>query len=299
MKKLLVIILPFIFWSCEDVIDLSIEDTVASQLVVDALLTNEDTLQVIKLSLSQPYFSGQGFVAATNAEVFVFAEDSTQYTFQEKSPGRYEYDPKLRGPLNQIGKRYALFIRYNGEEFGALSSLRRVPTIDSVTYSFTEFPFALNDSTPRTGYLAQFYARDPIGLGDTYWVRSAKNGIYRTSPNQITLAFDAGFSPGSQSDGLLFIQPIRQSINDGLYQEGDRIRVDLHAIPNETWFFLSLVRQESGNGGLFAVPSSNIPTNLVNLKADSDQKALGFFSMSTVSRFETVVRKEEARPSTR
>lgn len=297
MKKLLYFLIPVALWSCEDVIDFSVGEPGSSQLVVDAMLTNEDTLQVVQLSLSQPYFSSSGFVPATKAQVFVFSEDSTQYIFQETSPGKYVYDPKVKGRLNEIGKRYALYVNYQGEEYAALSALRRVPRIDSVTYSFIEFPFAVNDSTPRTGYVAQFYAFDPTGLGDTYWVRSARNGRYRNAPNQITLAYDAGFSPGSQSDGLLFIQPIRQSINDGLYQEGDRIRVDLHAIPNETWFFLSLVRQESGNGGLFAVPSSNIPTNLVNLNSQSKEKALGFFSMSTVSRFETVVRKEEARPT--
>lgn len=296
MKKLLFLVFPFLLWGCEDVIDFNVGEAGESQLVVDAMLTNQDTLQVILLSLSQPYFSTSGFVPAKGADVFVFAEDSTQFKFEEVSDGRYVYDPAKNGVLNQIGKRYALYVRYQEEEFAAISPLRRVPVIDSVTYDFIELPFTPNDSTPRSGYVAQFYARDPVGLGDTYWIRSAKNGRYRLAPSQINLAYDAGFSPGSQSDGLLFIQPIRQSINDGFYQEGDRIRVDLHAIPNETWFFLSLVRQESSNGGLFAVPSSNIPTNMINLDAESKVKALGFFSMSAVSRFETVVKKEEARP---
>lgn len=297
MKKILWFILPLVLWSCEDVINFDLGEPGPSQLVIDAMLTNQDTLQVVQLSLSQPYFSQNGLVPALGAEVIVFAEDSTRYVFTEDSNGRYTYDPKKNGMFDRVGKRYALYVKYQNEEYAALSSLRRVPQIDSITYSFTELPFAVSDSTVRSGYLAQFFARDPEGLGDTYWIRFAKNGRYQNAPNQITLAYDAGFSPGSQSDGLVFILPIRQSINRGLYVEGDRIRVDLHAIPNEAWFFLSLVRQESGNGGLFAVPSSNIPTNVVNLNTSSTAKALGFFAISNVSRFETVVQKENARPT--
>lgn len=297
MKKLIWFVLPILLWSCEDVIDFDLGEPGPSQLVVDAMLTNQDTLQVVQLSLSQPYFSRAGLVPAQGAEVFVFADDSTRYTFINQGNGRYVYDPKKGGSFDRVGRQYALYVRYQNEEYAAVTSLRRVPKIDSLTYTFTELPFAVNDSSVRSGYLAQFFARDPVGRGDTYWIRFAKNGRYENAPNQINLAYDAGFSPGSQSDGLLFILPIRQSINRGLYVEGDRIRVDLQAIPNEAWFFLSLVRQESGNGGLFAVPSSNIPTNLVNLNADSPAKALGFFAISNVSRFETVVKKENARPN--
>ena len=133
MRKIIWIIVPFLIWSCEDVIDFNLGEPGPSQLVVDAMLTNQDTLQVIQLSLSQPYFSQDGLVPATGAEVYVFSDDSTRYVFKEEANGRYVYDPKTGGVLNRVGRQYALYVQYEKEEYAALTSLRRVPSIDSLT----------------------------------------------------------------------------------------------------------------------------------------------------------------------
>lgn len=103
MKKLIWFVLPILLWSCEDVIDFDLGEPGPSQLVVDAMLTNQDTLQVVQLSLSQPYFSRAGLVPAQGAEVFVFADDSTRYTFINQGNGRYVYDPKKVDHLIVLG----------------------------------------------------------------------------------------------------------------------------------------------------------------------------------------------------
>ncbi len=282
--------------SCEDVIDLDVKDGV-EQLVVDAWLTDEHHDQTIKLSLSQPYFDNSGIKPAIGATVIVFEEDSTAHVFTDSgNDGNYTYSADPGRSFLKQGKRYALYIRYNNEDYYSVSRLNRVPAIDSLTYEEFTFPIAPEDGSPRDGFLAQFYARDFEGEGDTYWVRSSKNGKLRNLPSQITIAYDAGFSPGSKSDGLLFIQPIRQSINDGLFYDKDTISVELRSISNEAFYFLLQVRQESSNGGIFGTPPANIPTNILTLNPQSQKKALGFFAVSSVSRFETVVDKSKAKP---
>lgn len=304
MKKVINIfigftIIVFTLTSCEDVIDIETRSGV-EQLVVDAFLTDEVKEQVVKLTLSQPYFDDSPPPPALGAIVLVFSEDSTAYAFtDEQGNGEYIYRPEDQKPLlKNIGERYALYISYQGEEYFSVSELRPVPKIDSVSYQAFTRPI-VTDTLPEQGFIAEFYARDFQEEGDTYWVRYRKNGELKSDPSDITISYDGAFSPGAASNGLQFIQPIRQSINDfgdALYQDGDSLEIDLYAITAEAYFFLFQVRQESANAGIFATPPANIPTNIFNRNSASDKTAIGLFGVASVSKFSTVIDKNKAKP---
>ncbi|HLO45570.1 MAG TPA: DUF4249 domain-containing protein [Leadbetterella sp.] len=296
MKKIFLIIPICIgLFSCEEVIDLDVRDGV-NQLVVDAWLTNEDKEQKITLSISQPYFEETAPKPALGAEVVVYNQDSTAHVFTDiDKDGVYTYKPQP-GKFLKENEQVALYIKYENEEYYSLSKLKRVPKIDSVAYEVFSFPITPPGGGPKDGFLAQFYANDPVGEGDTYLVRSYKNDTLRFKPADITLAYDAGFSAGSKSDGLMFILPIRQALNQTLFLDKDKLKVELFSIPTEAYFYLLQLRQESSNGGIFATPLSNIPTNIFNLDSKSSKKALGAFFVSKVSTFETVIDKNKAKP---
>ncbi|MCP9767869.1 DUF4249 domain-containing protein [Lacihabitans sp. LS3-19] len=296
MKKVFLLILVSVsFLACEQVIDLEVKDGV-SQLVVDAWLTDEQKEQSIKLTLSQPYFEEADPQPALGAQVIVYNEDSTAHVFTDiDNDGIYTYTPKNNEYLKQ-DERTALYIKYENEEYYSLSELKRVPKIDSIGYEVFSFPITPPNGGPKDGFLAQFYANDIVGDGDTYMIRSYKNDTLRFAPNDITLAYDAGFSAGSKSDGLLFILPIRQSINQTLFLDKDKLKVELFSIPVEAYYYLFQLKQESSNGGIFATPLSNIPTNIINLNGQSTKKAIGAFFVSKVSTFETVIDKSLAKP---
>ncbi|MPR37250.1 DUF4249 domain-containing protein [Salmonirosea aquatica] len=282
--------------SCEDAIDINTE-TGPTELVVDGWITNQPGPQTIKLTLSAAYFNNGPAVPALGAEVSVIDDKGIAYIFtDEKNKGSYKWTPKSDTvALGRIGGRYALQIKHSGEEYTATNEIKRVPKIDSLVYEEESFPINPPEG-PKDGYLAQFYARDFVGLSDTYWIKPLKSGkLYGTDPEDISLAFDASFSPGSPSDGLVFIKPLRQSINvNKLFSAGDTVGVELHSISIETYYFLFQVRQESSNGGIFAVPPANIPTNISN-KNPNGKKALGFFGTSAVSRAETVINPKKAK----
>ncbi|UBM57513.1 DUF4249 domain-containing protein [Marinilongibacter aquaticus] len=297
MKKFILYtasILFVVFLSaCEDVIQLDIPDKGETKLVVDAWITNIHDDKRVKLSLSQPYFDTAEPSPASGATVILFESDSTAHEFVESgTSGEYWLKREDTGFLRKQGQ-YALYIKYQGSEYASLSAMKRVPQIDSINYEFFEFPIAPDDQ-PKEGYLAQFYSRDISGEGDSYWIRTTKNGQYINDPAQISTAYDAGFSPNSKSDGLLFIQPIRQSINDGLYLHGDSIKVEVWSITNEAFYFLNQVRQQSSNGGIFATPSANVITNIVPLNENAGMQAVGFFGVSQVSEMQTVVDSTKA-----
>ena len=283
--------------SCEDAIDIKTE-TGPSQLVVDGWITNKPGPQTIKLTLSAAYFDNSPAKPALGAEVAVTDDKGVAYKFtDDKGKGTYKWIPKSdTAALGSVGGSYTLTIKYQGEEYLATNAIKRVPKIDSIAYEEESFPIT-PPKGPKDGYLAQFYARDFVGLDDTYWIKPLKGGKpYGTDPQDISLVYDASFSPGSPSDGLVFIQPLRQSINVGkLFSAGDTVGVELHSITLESYYFLFQVRQETTNGGIFAVPPANIPTNVFN-KNPSGKKALGFFGASAVSRAETVIDPKKAKP---
>ena len=287
---LLSIAIIFFMTSCEDDISSKVELAASPDLVViDAWINNKPEPQTINILASQTYFDNSGVVGLSGAEVVVLSTSGEQYLFEEGDNGAYTWTPTNGETFGTIGEDYGLSVTHNGITYASGSSLNRVPPIDSITFRFEEENAFLEES-----YFAEFWSRDPEGTGDSYWIRTWKNGIYLGDPNEINIAFDAGFSQGGAVDGLIFIPPIRDAINpfedeDGVflspYAPGDSIYVELHAIPNEAAFFLNEVRLQTdrpgGFGELFASPLSNVPTNI--FASDGETEVLGFFTVSAVS----------------
>lgn len=282
--------------SCEDVVDLDIESG-APQLVVEGWVTNQVKAQTIRLTESAPYFDNTPAKPALNASVTVTDEKGKVFTFKDlKNNGNYIWQPaSVRDTIGRVGGTYTLSIKLGTEEYTAVSKLNRVPKIDSITYFFDKLPVARPDGGLQEGYNAEFFARDPTGPGDCYWIKSYKNGKYFDKAANITIAFDAGFSPGGNSDGLNFILPIRRSISPDFYQEKDTVKVEIYSIPLEGFYFLNQVRTESANQGLFATAPSNIYTNVKNINANG-RKALGFFGAAAISTYSDIIDAKKAKP---
>ena len=280
----------FLTTSCEEDISSTVQLAEGPELVViDAWINNKPEPQIINLTTTQTFFDNSGVVGISGAEVLVIGSSGEQFLFEEGQNGEYIWTPAAGETFGTIGEDYALAVTHNGITYASASSMNRVPPIDSITFRFEEANAFLEDS-----YIASFWARDPEGTGDSYWIRTWRNEEFLGAPDQINVAFDAGFSQGGAVDGLIFITPIREGINafedeDGVflspYVPGDSIFVELHAIPNEAAFFLNEVRLQTDRPGgfaeLFAAPLSNVPTNI--FASDGETEVLGFFTVSAVS----------------
>ncbi len=279
---------------CEDAIDIDVEP-LTEQLVVDAWLTNQVGPQTIKLSMSQPYFDNTLAEGLSGAVVTVTSSSGTVFEFEETENGNYVWTPIANETIGEVGTDYGLQIRVDGQNYGSISTMNRVPSVDSITYEVRG-----DETFGANGVYAEFFARDPLGVGDTYWVKTFKNGVFLNKPDEISLAFDAGFSEGGQVDGQIFITPIRQSINRiadmdtedsrdvAPWDVGDEIRVELHAINNDAFYFLTSTQQQitNGNNGIFSEPIINTRGNI--FREDGEQ-VLGMFNVSAVSAMAVVV----------
>lgn len=284
--------------SCEEIVNLPSPKS-DNFFVVEASLTNQNAPQRIILTRSQDYFDQSSAPKISGAQVTVSDTLGNQFSFKEKvaSSGIYVWEPSTQQPtIGKIGTTFTLNVKWQSETLTAKARMNRVPPIDSILYEFDEASGRQSgDDSPREGYDAQFYARDLTGAGDCYRVKFYRNDKLFNEPDNLTLVYDAGFQKGAMTDGLMFIRPIRRSISPQLYLEKDKIRVEIWSITEDEFNFYSQARLELNNAGLFSRPAANIPTNIKNLNAASRLQGAGWFGVSAVSSFETIVDPKKAR----
>lgn len=281
----------FLFSACEDDISFRV-DPGPSTLVVDAWVTDEvATAQVITLTRSIGYFEQGSPPPVRGAQVQI--EDNEGNLFEFLDPdnnGTYVWEAEdLITALGKIGNTYTLTIQIGDQTYQGMSEVRRVPPIDSLVVEFREESLGEPE-----GFYGELYARDFPGAGDTYWIRTFKNGEFLNRGFDINIAYDAGFSPGGNIDGLTFIFPIRDGVNpfreddEGTllppYDTGDLIDVEIYSITEDAFDFLNEVRTQLTNEGLFAVPVANVRTNIFNTDPNSDERVLGYFGASAVTK---------------
>jgi Domain of unknown function (DUF4249) len=296
MKKLLIYLLGTMLFaamqSCEDVIDVKVEPGPA-KLVVDAFVNNLPEPQIIRLTNSIPYFnkpgSEQGVEGATVLMIDTAVAGAPKlFLFADSGKGKYVWKPNpLSGDTLTVGKNYALVIIEGGDTMISFSRLNPTAKVDSLLI-ITETG---DNPGIKAGKYVELAANDLPGEGNLYWIKTWYNDTFRNGIFEMNLAYDMAGSPNGQ-DGGLFIWPIRYgAINDFQkpYRPGDKVRVEIHSLTQEAFYWLTLIRNENQNGGLFAVPPSNIGTNVFNFNPAKKRGLAGFFCVSVVSRRTIVI----------
>jgi len=293
---LLIVAAISIFSSCEDPIDVQLSPT-NGQVNVDAWLTNESIVQTIKLRRVSPYFVASPSPVISGATVFVTDDLGNEFNFVEiDQSGNYAWTPTPGESIGEVGRSYSLDIDIDGKLYNALSEMKRIMPIDSLITTFKE-----EELGQVEGIYAEVFARDFVGPGDTYWIKTFKNGNFLNKPGEINIVYDASFTAGGGVDGVTFISPIRNDINresdpddapsgdtDDLapWAVGDSIRVEIHSLNESAFYFMeeSLTQMTLGDAALFAEPPANVPSNITPLNpiTDADQ-AVGFFNVSAVT----------------
>ncbi|MEP2024520.1 MAG: DUF4249 domain-containing protein [Reichenbachiella sp.] len=287
--KYLILAAFSILCACDDQIYPDLDDA-PEVLVVDAWIDDLMKDQVVKLSMTQPYFQSSETKSVSGAQVYITDNEGNRFDFVEEGSGNYVWSP-VSDPFGTIGDSYELTVISGEDTFKATSMKNRVPTVDSITFEYNEDKIF---GTVETYYSAELWVTDLVGEGDIYWIKTFKNEEFLNKPSEISLAWDAGFNKSAPFDGDTFIPPIRSSINPedyddndefiSPYADGDSVYVELHAITEAARNFLSEVQiqtnREGGFGALFATPLSNVPTNIIN--ETSDKLVVGFFSVSSV-----------------
>ncbi|WP_138989919.1 DUF4249 domain-containing protein [Larkinella sp. C7] len=293
-KFLLALMMPVLL-ACDDEVDIMLGSSTAV-LNIDAWVNNKSELQTIKLTLSQPYFENDQLPpGVSGARVRISDDAGNWYDFTENErtrDGSYTWMPATGEQLGIPGRTYQLIVDYQGETFEATCRAGRVPPIDSITYKFEEGRGPIEDE-----YRAEFWGNDLVGKGDTYWIKTYKNGKFINKASEINIAYDAGISSGNGFDGVPFISPVRGKItpnevdSDGQREPSiihrDSLYVEIHSISLAAFNYLNeVIDQTDKIGGLSelftSTPMANVSTNLAN-QNPKGSSVVGFFNVAVVS----------------
>lgn len=268
--------------ACEDVISVKV-DNKDPKLVVDAFINNLPQTQTITLTRSTNYFDTNQAPTVNNATVLVVDTTTLKpFFFLPKGEGKYQFTPNpSSGDTFAINHAYALLILVDGDTLTSFCKLNRTATIDSIRLVDVE-----GNGPPfnTTGYYVELMAKDALGKGDFYWIKTYRNDTFLNKISQLNISADMG-NTSTDVDGELFIYPIRYSgVNDFFrsYKKDEVVRIEIHSIDAITYAWFNLVRNENQNGGLFATPPSNIFSNIIALNKNPKYKMGGIFCMSAV-----------------
>jgi len=267
LTSLLVIILP----SCEEVITIDLAQS-PIQLVIDGLVTNEDTTHVVRITRSIDFYS-TGIVNVDNGIVSVSDNLGNTYSYTHNPEGYdslngyYFSDQRFSGSTNSI---YQLNVRVDNFDYSASDTLRPVTTIDSLSIMVDEHAVD-NPAHVEGDYQVILYAQEPQNSRDFYYFKFYRDGILEVSEN--VFVFDDKLL-GNSLNGLP--SPV-------LYAEGELATIELYSLTREQYiYFNDLGIILNSDGGMFSPPPANPRSNLSG-------GALGLFQVSGVSRESIIV----------
>jgi hypothetical protein len=267
---IIIILTTIIFSSCDEVITIDINQAPA-QLVIDGLITDEDTIHMVRINRSTD------FNASTNNEVanaIVEVSDNLGNVFN------YTHNPEgydsLRGYYfsNQkfAGEEYAIYqlnVTVDNMSFSASDTLRPITAIDSLSIEIDDDAVEDSENEGKI-YQVILYAKEPQETVDFYYFKFYRDGLLDNDSdgNGNVYVFDDKVL-GSSLDGLP--SPI-------LFREGELAGVEIYSLTREQFvYFTDLANILNSDGGMFSPPPANPRSNISG-------GALGLFQVSGLNR---------------
>lgn len=248
-KYYLLIIVVFLFSSCEKIIDVDLKDA-EPVLVVEGNISDTLEFQYIYLSKTVPFGADNNPVRVSDATVTVKEDNSTVYTFTESAAGVYRNSFK-----GKSGSTYQLSIQSEGKTYTSNSTMPLKVVLDSVSITQVEF---FNEKRK----LIKVHFQDPEFTADAYrYIISINNNKLK----EFYVDNDR-FNNG---------QYISRTINtdEPEIKTGDDISLDFQTIDLINYRYFYSLSQILGGGGPPVAPS-NPDSNISN-------GAQGYFSAHT------------------
>lgn len=319
MKKLVIHIVycccTLLITSCLEQIDLEQIGT-EDLLVVDAMITDQSSVQVVKLSRTVPLNSTNSIRPETDAEVWMEGDDNTRLDFKESKSGIYRTEQKF-GAKADVNYRLNILTASGNEYQSVVSKMTPTSPIDSVYAEFESFPTVLNS---RGGFF-NFYVDTRSNVNNNKYFRWFWYSAYEVVvPTPSRWLWTGGNTfvireRGSINDSLqveicynydsireinvknllegekqLIRQPINRFHSDSAsLKRRYSILVKQYALSEESYRFWNLIDESTNQGSLFDIQVGTIQGNIFNTN-NSTETVLGYFEVvqeQSVRRFYT------------
>jgi len=266
-----------LFTSCEDVIDVRLNDENLNLIGVEASITTLDepsvflykTLQVNQ-DMEYPGISGAAVTISDDAS----PANSITLVEDQQRKGFYSV-PENASFKGISGREYTLSIQTGGVTLTAKDQLSKVEPIDSIKV----FPSMRGNKI----FLGIFtYGRETKGPGNFYKWDVYVNDTLINDADRLSVASDE-FVDGnyiSQLEIYTDFHDLNKAATDRVLNLNDTIQVKQTSISRAAYTFYFQMINQSTTGGLFSVPPANIKSNIIS----SDGKpVLGLFTARDVS----------------
>ncbi|MFD0975162.1 DUF4249 family protein [Salinimicrobium gaetbulicola] len=256
MKRLILLLFLAGFYSCEEVVDVDLEQSEPRLVIEASLLWDKEAgnaqQQVIKLTTTAPYFDTE-IPPATGAEVSVSTPDGKDFIFEEISPGIYRSEDM---PVFKDGN-YELSIFYNDQLYTSTESYYSVSNLEEVLQE-NDGGFSGDDTEFRLFYT------DPAGIENFY--------LFRFFHDDLALQiYSDEFTDGNKSFAFF---------SDDDLEPGDEVGFEIQGISEGFYEYLFILRSQAGTaGGPFQTQPTIVRGNIVN-QTQPDNFPFGYFRLS-------------------
>ena len=261
----------FLFMSCTDVIDVDVPEA-EPRLVVEASIDwqkgTSGNSQVIKLSLSTPYFDNLLETPVTGASVKVINnDDKSEVQFTDLNNGNYSTENFV--PV--MGQSYTLMVLYDDEIYLASETMTAVTDITDV-YQTRENGFDKEALEVNIEFI------DPEGIDNYYLSKFQRRG------DQFQTLFDVKdeFTDGNKMS--IFYEKLEdEDSGEKEFVPGDIVDISLLGISEPYYNYIKLLIEQSQSGGPFSTIPAEIKGNCVN-QSQPEKYAFGYFRLSEVDK---------------
>lgn len=258
MKNLYVIIVLLLCASCEDVIEVDLNEG-PSRLVIDANINwkkgSDGKKQRIRLTKTVGFY--ESLTPPANGAEVMISDGTTDFYFEEiDMTGIYEtetFEP-------EIDKTYTLTVIYDGETHNATATLKPVTDITKIEQSEENF-----FGTVATR--VDFFYTDPAEEENYYLSEFVSPEAFLL--NQYRVRRDE-FTNGNESS--IF------EIDENLVK-GDELTLRFYGISESYHNYLDLLFEQVQNGGPFATAPAAVNGNCTNATRP-ENKPYGYFRLS-------------------
>jgi len=281
-----------------------------SLLVVDALLTDENASNYVKISRTVAT-AGQDPETVKGAQVTVTDDSGEIACFTEKGDGVYKSDSTVfRG---ETGRTYTLHIKTSdGNEYKSdPCMLSPVQDIDTIYYKLDE---EIIDNDIKSGLRLYVKSKSTTGCGYNRWTYHewwkieayyAQESVYVDSATFLPYKPYKRFCYANKKSGDIIIKPAQENIDQPLFfiasQLSPRLLIEYClelkqlSISKEEYEFWNCMKQigESGSS-IFDKQPFQISGNVHNVNAP-DQKVLGYFQVSGVKMMRRYITYKQAK----
>lgn len=255
-KMLFLILFAGSLFSCEDVVDVDLEEAEPRLVVEASLLWNIDkteNIQIIRLTTTAPFFDSE-VPPARGATVTLIDETGKEYVFEEIEEGVFKND-KIQPLLNV---EYRLVITYNDEVYEATEELIPTPQLLYVEQN-NEGGFSSDDIELKVFY------EDPAGIDNYY--------LFRFLDERLSLQiYNDRFTDGNLNFAFY---------TDEDLEPGDEVGLEIQGISEDFYEYMFILRSQAGgsNAGPFQTQPTTVRGNIVNL-TNPENFAFGYFRLS-------------------